>query len=133
MGKTVNQDQTTIGVPPVVFLEGLASCLFLEDPIDVDLYQQALRNQLNIALDEGHSRALIAAVANSLDTEASTDAPISRSNLTWRRSSYTTEQISCVEVASATDAVAVRDSKDPDCPVLLVPRTAFVRFVRSLR
>jgi hypothetical protein len=59
--------------------------------------------------------------------------PTSQPNLTWRRSSYTTERISCVEVAPVADAVAVRDSKDPDGPVLLVSRTAFGLFVRSLR
>jgi transcriptional regulator with XRE-family HTH domain len=63
------------GAPSVVFLEGLASNLFLEDPVDVDLYRQALRNLLDAALDEQASRALIATVARSLDTEASTDAP----------------------------------------------------------
>lgn len=58
--------------------------------------------------------------------------PISGSNLTWRKSSYSTTQENCVEVGYAAHAVAVRDSKDPEGPVLLVPRAAFGRFVRSL-
>lgn len=59
--------------------------------------------------------------------------PTSRSSLIWRNSSYTTRRQSCVEVAAVADAVAVRDSKDPEGPVLLVPRTVFARFVHSLR
>lgn len=45
-------------------------------------------------------------------------------NLNWRRSSRSGENGgNCVELADVTGAVvAVRDSKDPDGPVLLVPR-----------
>jgi hypothetical protein len=52
-------------------------------------------------------------------------------DLTWHKSSYSVHE-NCVEVAYAGDAVAVRDSKDPEGPVLFVPRTAFGCFVHSL-
>lgn len=57
------------------------------------------------------------------------------STLTWRKSSYSGTQGtgSCVEVARVPDAVAVRDSKDPDGPVLAVSPAAFANFVRALR
>lgn len=43
----------------------------------------------------------------------------------WRRSSYSTSNGgNCVELAGLPVGVAVRDSKDPDGPVLLVGRTA---------
>jgi hypothetical protein len=38
--------------------------------------------------------------------------------MTWRKSSFSGEKGDCVEVAPAVDGVAVRDSKDPDGPVL---------------
>jgi hypothetical protein len=56
-----------------------------------------------------------------------------RSTLTWRKSSYSAKIEGCVEVASLTDAVAVRDSKDPDGPALVVSPAAFARFVRNIR
>ncbi|TDB75434.1 DUF397 domain-containing protein [Micromonospora sp. KC723] len=40
---------------------------------------------------------------------------------------------SCVEVAELPDALAVRDSKDPDGPALLFGRGAWSTFVTGLR
>ncbi|CAM02938.1 uncharacterized protein DUF397 [Saccharopolyspora erythraea NRRL 2338] len=50
----------------------------------------------------------------------------------WRKSSRSTEE-NCVEVAFASDRVALRDSKDPRGPVLTVQAAVFARFVRGLR
>jgi hypothetical protein len=56
----------------------------------------------------------------------------------WRKSSYSTSSGgNCVELAEtkteadAVDAVAARDSKDPDGPVLLVTRAALRTAVGS--
>lgn len=38
--------------------------------------------------------------------------------LDWRKSSFSADTASCVEVARHGDIVLVRDSKDPDGPVL---------------
>jgi hypothetical protein len=51
----------------------------------------------------------------------------------WRRSSYSTGNENCVEVAFPSDSVAVRDSKDPDGPELRLSPAAFGRFLKSLR
>jgi len=48
-------------------------------------------------------------------------------DLTWRKSSYSTTQQNCVELADG----AVRDSKNPAGPVLLVDVTALVAAVKS--
>ncbi|HEU5028671.1 MAG TPA: DUF397 domain-containing protein [Spirillospora sp.] len=58
--------------------------------------------------------------------------------LAWRKSTHSGENGGdCVELADAAgavaDAVAVRDSKDPDGPVLLVTRAALRGAVNSAR
>ncbi|MFG1853229.1 DUF397 domain-containing protein [Actinomadura geliboluensis] len=50
----------------------------------------------------------------------------------WRKSTYTgSNGGNCVELAAVTGAVAVRDSKDPDGPVLLLTRAALRTAVQS--
>jgi hypothetical protein len=49
----------------------------------------------------------------------------------WFKSSYSSDQGgACVEVAACPDAVHIRDSKDPDGPVLIVTPDAWAAFVR---
>ncbi|MGH7735076.1 MAG: DUF397 domain-containing protein [Gemmatimonadales bacterium] len=40
----------------------------------------------------------------------------------WRKSSYSSANGACVEVALFQDVIAVRDSKDPDGPACWQPR-----------
>ncbi|MEU1912390.1 DUF397 domain-containing protein [Streptomyces massasporeus] len=55
------------------------------------------------------------------------------SGLAWFKSSYSgAEGGQCVEVAAATTAVHVRDSKDTTGPVLTVSRDAWAGFVELL-
>jgi hypothetical protein len=53
-------------------------------------------------------------------------------NATWRKASRSGENGGdCVELAGVPGAVAVRDSKDPDGPVLLLTRAALRTAVQS--
>ncbi|MFC5749573.1 DUF397 domain-containing protein [Actinomadura rugatobispora] len=52
----------------------------------------------------------------------------------WRKASRSNDQGGlCVELASLPGTVAVRDSKDPEGPMLLVSREAFRAFAVSLK
>jgi Domain of unknown function (DUF397) len=55
------------------------------------------------------------------------------SSLNWRKSSYSSSNGQCVEVASAGPDVAVRDSKDPDGAVLLCTRAGMAAFIAGVK
>ncbi|WP_067477495.1 DUF397 domain-containing protein [Actinomadura hibisca] len=54
--------------------------------------------------------------------------------LAWRKSSYSADnQGDCIELANASSIVAVRDSKDPEGPKLLLDRGDFRRFASTVK
>lgn len=56
------------------------------------------------------------------------------SNAEWFKSSYSTRSGDCVEVAFlASDAVAVRDSKNPTGPALSFTPSEWYAFTESLK
>jgi hypothetical protein len=58
---------------------------------------------------------------------------IDLSRAEWRKSSYSSQDGNCVEVAVNLPAfVAARDSKHPAGPALLIPRDTWRRFIHSL-
>jgi len=44
---------------------------------------------------------------------------LERTGLVWRKAQLSTNNGSCVEIASVTGKIALRDSKDPSGPVLV--------------
>lgn len=60
--------------------------------------------------------------------------PSDQSVLLWRTSSYSDATGGeCVEVAAAKDGVMVRDSKDPDGPVLALTTVAISDLLNRVR
>lgn len=55
--------------------------------------------------------------------------------LTWRKSTYSTEGTSaqCVEVAALSDAIGVRDSKDPEGGHLALAPERFAALVQRIK
>lgn len=59
---------------------------------------------------------------------------IDLSRAEWRKSSYSSQDGNCVEVAANLPAyVAARDSKDPAGPALMIPRDTWRCFIQTLR
>lgn len=50
----------------------------------------------------------------------------------WRKSTFSTANSECVEVAGTPDVVAARDSKNPGGPTLGISPTAWTAFVRHV-
>lgn len=56
------------------------------------------------------------------------------SKAVWRKASRSTVQNdNCVELAGVLDAVAFRDSKDPNGPKLIIDNSDFKRFANILK
>jgi Domain of unknown function (DUF397) len=51
----------------------------------------------------------------------------------WGKSSYSSANGACVEVAHLPEAIAVRDSKDPAGPKLIFNRRAWTVFVQTMQ
>jgi hypothetical protein len=51
----------------------------------------------------------------------------------WRKSSYSSGESNCVEVAAGAHGAAVRDSKSPSGPMLTFQITDFTAFLSAIR
>lgn len=60
-------------------------------------------------------------------------APAELAGSLWRKSSRSGSDTNCVEVTVLPGAVAVRDSKDPDGPILRFPSEAWQALVAGIR
>lgn len=56
-------------------------------------------------------------------------SPFFLATVTWATSSYSTGEANCVQVALGGSAIGVRDSQDPDGPVLAVPAGRWLAFL----
>lgn len=56
------------------------------------------------------------------------------SNAAWRKASRSTSNGgNCVELTPMSSVIAIRDSKDPDGPVVTMKRNDFRRFTEKLK
>ncbi|MEU2911592.1 DUF397 domain-containing protein [Streptomyces massasporeus] len=53
--------------------------------------------------------------------------------LTWQKSTYSAEAANCVEIATTSTTVHIRDSKNPNSPHLTLRATAWVEFLSTAR
>jgi len=60
-------------------------------------------------------------------------SPNDRATLAWRKAAYSTSNGSCVEVATIEGGVAVRDSKDPDGPILQYTGAEWFAFLHGVK
>lgn len=51
----------------------------------------------------------------------------------WRKASGSNQGADCVEVADLSDGVAVRDSKDPDGPMLTLTRCGWAELAAMVK
>ena len=56
-----------------------------------------------------------------------------REGLAWLKADSSTANGQCVEIASAAGHIAIRDSKDPDGPILVYTTSEFRAFVDGAR
>jgi Domain of unknown function (DUF397) len=56
-----------------------------------------------------------------------------REGLAWRKANSSTANGQCVEIASAAGNIAIRDSKDPDGPILVYTTSEFRAFLDGAR
>jgi hypothetical protein len=56
-----------------------------------------------------------------------------RATLVWVKARMSTSYGQCVQIASTASGVAMRDSKDPDGPILVYTRDEFEAFLGGAR
>ena len=56
-----------------------------------------------------------------------------RRNLAWHKAESSSANGQCVEIASAVGKIAIRDSKDPDGPILVYTSAEFSAFLEGAR
>jgi hypothetical protein len=54
-------------------------------------------------------------------------------HLSWRKASFSTADGQCVEVARAQDLIAIRDSKNPDGPMLRFTMDQWKKFLAVVK
>ncbi|AOS64967.1 hypothetical protein BKA25_001274 [Actinoalloteichus hymeniacidonis] len=53
--------------------------------------------------------------------------------LRWRKSSWSSTSISCVEIGCSSQSIGIRDTKNRSGGMLQVDRSAFAAFVASVK
>ncbi|MEV7782211.1 Scr1 family TA system antitoxin-like transcriptional regulator [Kitasatospora sp. NPDC088351] len=115
-----------------IYSESLDYGHFIEDPREVQRTQRTYDLLQANALSPRESAALIRSVREGLLNMAPIKANASKAP--WRKSSYSDNNGGlCVEVADGHPGQLVRDSKDPEGPVLTFSPNSWQSFVDAIR
>jgi hypothetical protein len=68
---------------------------------------------------------------NTLNTGKIVLSDTERADLTWVKAQYSGSNGQCIEIASAAGKVAMRDSKDPEGPILVYTPGEFKAFLHG--
>jgi hypothetical protein len=82
------------------------------------------------------SNSLLPDVVSKMDAAPKgkiTLSPSEREGLAWLKANRSTANGQCVEIASAVGNIAIRDSKDPDGPILVYTASEFRAFLDGAR
>ncbi|WP_024804115.1 DUF397 domain-containing protein [Nocardia sp. BMG51109] len=67
-------------------------------------------------------------------SDPTAEPPLERSEIAWRKSSYSGPHGNCVELARLSgDCIGVRNSRDPQGSVLTCTRAEFAALVRDIK
>ncbi|MEV6975581.1 Scr1 family TA system antitoxin-like transcriptional regulator [Kitasatospora sp. NPDC093806] len=115
-----------------LYSESLDQGHFIEEPREVQRRLLAYDRLLADALSPSESAALVSSVREGLLNMTRTGP--STSKAMWRKSSYSDNNGgNCIEVAGGRPTRLVRDSKDPEGPVLSFRAPAWQSFVDAVR
>jgi hypothetical protein len=70
---------------------------------------------------------------NMLNTGKIVLSDVERAGLTWVKAQYSGANGQCIEIASTAGKIAIRDSKDPDGPILVYTPGEFKAFLHGAR
>ena len=117
--------------PSLVYTENQVTSMFLDEKEDIAAYRVALGNILNEALEAAESVELIDEPGRRAQVTGGGMYALDLHDARWRKSSRSTDQANCVEVAFAGPAVAVRDSKNTEGSTLAFPADSWATFLRD--
>lgn len=133
-------------VNDVIYVEGAVGNIYLESAAELERYKRAQKVRLPWSRGSHPTRMarVLARSATCKDEEVGKEMDVAvngrvtlgeaeRAGLPWIKAPASTHNGACVEVASVAGKIAMRDSKDPDGPILVYTPAEFSTFLNGTR